>query len=254
MRLALSLVSVFSLFPAVASAQAPADVADLVGARGAGGETQLLSRGYEARQSNVVRDQRFTFWWNARLNRCISVSTADGRYAAITSVPAENCGTGGSHAPAPAVDHDDREPEPGYRDPNSLVLVCYGAGTRPTVTSKPTYSWNPWTHKWEWSNQVGNSAQGFNSDVQIELFGNAGRIHLGSKMVPPFHSGGDNGWWDLDNLVVTRDRITASYRLNGMNKPKLTVDRRTGQISIAAQTNFSGQCDLGDWGAGTRRF
>jgi hypothetical protein len=33
--------------PAAALAQSAPDVADLVGARGAGGETQLLARGYE---------------------------------------------------------------------------------------------------------------------------------------------------------------------------------------------------------------
>lgn len=240
---------------APAFAQTAPDVADLVGARAAGGETQLLSRGYEARQSRVVRDQRFTFWWNGRSGRCISVSTTGGRYAAIVPVPAENCdadlnGTSGRST----LDHEDRRPEAGYRDPQSLVLVCYGAGTRPAVTSKPTYSWNPRNHKWEWSNQVGNSAQGFNSDVQIELYGDHGRIHLGPKLVPPIHSGGNDGWWDLDNLVVTPDRITGSYRLNGLNKPKLLIDRRSGRIMIEAQTNFSGQCDIGDWGANTRRF
>ena len=230
-----------------AGAQSAADVADLVGARAAGGETQLLSRGYESRMGNVVGDTRYTFWWNARTGRCISVATADGRYSAITAVPSENCEA--------AVDHSHNPPaQPGYRDPGSLVLVCYGAGTRPAVDVKPTYIWNRSNHKWEWGNQIGNTAQGFNSDVQIELYGDQGRIHLGPSLVSPIHSGDDHGWWDLDNLVVTPDRITASYRLNGMNKPKLIVDRRSGRITIDAITNFSGQCDAGDWGAGQRRF
>ena len=77
-----------------ATAQGASDVEDLVGARAAGGETQLLSRGYEQRQSNDVRDQRFTFWWNKRTGRCISVSTMEGRYAAIIGVPAGNCSEG----------------------------------------------------------------------------------------------------------------------------------------------------------------
>lgn len=241
--------------PLTAAAQSPPDVADLVGARGAGGETQLLSRGYESRGGNVVRDTRYTFWWNTRTGRCISVATADGRYSAIIAVPAENCESGrGTGAYTPPADHDEPRGEPGYRDPNSLVLICYGAGTRPTVTSKPSYDWNPSKHKWEWTNQLGNTAEGFNSDIQIELYGDHGRIHLGPKLVSPIHSGGDNGWWDIDNLVVTPDRITGSYRLNGMNKPKLTVDRRSGRVTIQAGTNFSGQCDAGDWGAGQRRF
>ena len=241
--------------PAPAFAQSAPDVADLAGARAAGAETQLLARGYVSRQTTTVGEQRYTFWWNQRLGRCLSVSTVDGRYGALIAVPAENC----DDAPArdgyaPRQHADERPAEPGYRDPNSLVLVCYGAGTRPTVTSKPTYKWNPWNHKWEWSNEVGNSAQGFTSDVQIELYGDQGRIHLGPKLVAPIHSGDDHGWWDLDNLVVTPDRITASYRINGLNKPKLTVDRRSGRITIQAITNFSGQCDSGDWAAGTRRF
>lgn len=241
--------------PLGAAAQSAPDVADLVGARGAGGETQLLARGYESRMSNLVGETRFVFWWNARTGRCISVATTDGRYSAITAVPAANCENGpDARDDALPADHDVPRSEPGYRDPGSLVLVCYGAGTRPTVDVKPTYKWNPWDHKWEWSNEVGNSAQGFTSDVQIELYGDQGRIHLGPKLVAPIHSGDDHGWWDLDNLVVTPDRITASYRINGLNKPKLTVDRRSGRITINAITNFSGQCDSGDWGAGQRRF
>ena len=244
-----SSILAYAAFPALVLAQNAPDVADLVGARGAGGETQLLARGYESRGGNVVRDTRYVFWWNARTGRCISVATTDGRYSAITAVPAENCDGGR------AADHTyDPQPQPGYRDPGSLVLVCYGAGTRPTVRNNPRYSWNPHDHKWEWSNELSNSAQGFNSDVQIELYGDQGRIHLGPKLVAPIHSGDDHGWWDLDNLVVTPDRITASYRINGLNKPKLTVDRRSGRITIQAVTNFSGQCDSGDWAAGTRRF
>src|SRR3546814_3847657 len=90
MRPLLPALLLASVFPAAAFAQSAPDVADLAGARAAGGETQLLARGYESRFSNVVGDQRYTFWWNARTGRCISVSTVDGRYAALIAVPAEN--------------------------------------------------------------------------------------------------------------------------------------------------------------------
>lgn len=255
MRQGFALLLFTAALPAPAFAQPAADVADLAGARAAGGETQLLARGYVSRRSTTVGEQRYSFWWNQRLGRCLSVSTVDGRYGALISVPTENCDNGPARDAYPTEQHSyDCQAESGYADPGSLVLVCYGAGTRPTVTTKPTYKWNPWNHKWEWSNEVGNSAQGFNSDVQIELYGDQGRIHLGPKLVAPIHSGDDHGWWDLDNLVVTADRITASYRINGLNKPKLTVDRRSGRITIDAITNFSGQCDAGDWAAGQRRF
>lgn len=232
--------------PFVASAQTPPDVEDLVGARGAGGETQLLSRGYEQRDTNTVRDQRFTFWWNPKNGQCISVSTMDGRYASIQAVPAANCGasSGAQSRPYPSSE----------RDPGSLVLVCYGAGTRPTVKSEPSYTWDDKRNKWHEADTVHASTEGFSSDVQIELYGDHGRIHLGAPLVPPINSGGDHGWWELDNLQVGPDRITAGYRLNGMNKPRLTVDRRSGRIDIEGGTSFSGQCDIGNYGGGQRRF
>lgn len=253
MRQFLSLAAATTvIFATAAAAQSAPDVADLVGARAAGGETQLLSRGYEARQSNVVRDQRFTFWFNQRTGRCISVSTVDGRYGAIIDVPPANCSE--DRVGDEGTDHDTSPPGAGYSDPRSLVLVCYGSGNRPTVTSQPTYSWNHSTHKWDWSSQIASGSEGFSSDVQIELYGDQGRIQLGPKLVPPIHSGGDHGWWDLENLVVGPDRITASYRLNGINKPKLTVDRRSGLITLKGVTSFSGRCDIGNWGNGQRRF
>ncbi len=242
----LTLLIAATVLSAPSFAQTPPDVADLVGARGAGGETQLLSRGYEQRASNTVRDQRFTFWWKAANSQCISVSTVDGRYASIEPVPAENCeqSTERSHSASSAA------PE----GSDSLVLVCYGAGTRPTVSTQPTYDWDDKEHKWKSGNTVQSSAEGFNGDVQIELYGDHGRIHLSPALVPPINSGGDHGWWELDNLRVGADTITAGYRLNGMNKPRLTIDRRSGHIAIQAATNFAGQCDMGNFGNGQRRF
>lgn len=236
--------------PFAATAQTPPDVEDLVGARGAGGEVQLQSRGYELRDSNTVHDQRFTFWWNSKRSQCISVSTVDGRYASIQSVPVANC-----DASRMNVDGD-----PVYRgatterDPNSLVLVCYGGGTRPAVKTQPNYTWDDKRNKWHESDTIQSTSEGFSGDVQVELYGDHGRIHLSAPLIPPINSHGDHGWWDLENLQVGADRITASYRLNGMNKPRLTVDRRSGRIDIEGGTTFSGQCDIGNYGAGQRRF
>ena len=132
MRHPLSLLVLASAtLPQMAAAQSASDVADLAGARAAGGETQLLARGYEARHSTVVGEQRYTFWFNARTGRCLSVSTADGRYGALISVPPENCDADESRA---EPDHDARRVD-APRDPGSLILVCYGAGTRATGVS-----------------------------------------------------------------------------------------------------------------------
>ena len=58
----------------------------------------------------------------------------------------------------------------------------------------------------------------------------------------------------MNNLQVGADRITAGYRLNGMNKPQVAVDRRSGRITIEGPSRFSGQCDIGNFGGGQRRF
>jgi hypothetical protein len=227
-----------------ALAQSAPDLADLVGARAAGAETQMEARGYRIAGASTVRDIKFTFWWNERKRSCVSVSTVEGRYAAIDTVPAGNCDVG-SAAPPPSQN---------AAATGSLVLVCYGGGSKPTATTRPNYTWNSEKHKWEWGTTLQSTQQGFSSDVQIEIYGDHGRIHLGPDLVPPIHSGGSNGWWDLTNLVVTPTLITASYRLNGMNKPKVTIDRRTGRIEIREMTSFNGQCDIGDWSQGQRRF
>jgi hypothetical protein len=58
-----------------------ADLQDLVGARGAGGETELQSRGY-----NYVAGNKWSNGWH-----CVTVHTADGHYKSIVDTPMANC-------------------------------------------------------------------------------------------------------------------------------------------------------------------
>lgn len=58
-----------------------ADLQDLVGARGAGGETELQSRGY-----NVVAGNKWSNGWH-----CVTVHTTNGRYASIVDTPMAHC-------------------------------------------------------------------------------------------------------------------------------------------------------------------
>jgi hypothetical protein len=79
--------------PAITYAQTPSDVRDLVGARAAGGETQLQARGYRFLRTNTVGDQKWSFWWSDLQRQCVSVTTDNGRYSAINQVPGQNCQT-----------------------------------------------------------------------------------------------------------------------------------------------------------------
>lgn len=96
--------------------------------------------------------------------------------------------------------------------------------------------------------------RGFDSAVTVQVDGQDGRIRLPEKLIPPLNSGGDHQhWWQLTDLIVDQNEIRASYRLNGLNKPKLRVDRQTGEISIKGTgQDFSGICEKVD--AGQRRF
>lgn len=238
-----------------ALAQSPSDVADLVGARGAGGETQLQARGYRFVITNTVRDTKWAFWWSDRQQQCISVATSDGRYSSIQRVPEANCN---QSRRAPRPDDNDYGREPGYgntadrgdRGGPSLTLICYGSGSAPAAEYRSGYAYNSKTHKFEPQYGTTLGREGFASDVQVEIWHGRGRIHLGGKLVPPIHSGGSNGWWDIEDLVLTPDRITGRYRLNGMNKPRLEINRRSQQIRIQAATNFVGRCDVGNWRGG----
>jgi hypothetical protein len=76
--------------PALAQ-HAPSDVADLVGARGSGGETELGNRGYvnvHAAQTSVAS---YTYWWSANRKQCVRVKTSDGRYEQLAKVSNSDC-------------------------------------------------------------------------------------------------------------------------------------------------------------------
>lgn len=77
---------------------APDDVADLVGARAAGGETDLKSRGYRFIKTSKSDDRSYSNWWNATSKTCLTVATFNGRFDTIVSGPADDCkaSSGGS--------------------------------------------------------------------------------------------------------------------------------------------------------------
>ncbi|WP_334911604.1 hypothetical protein [Nostoc sp.] len=136
----------------------------------------------------------------------------------------------------------------------SLTLICYGEGRKPGLTNSYGYEWNERRHRYESRNRIESTTDDFDSDVQVEIRGTQGKIHLTGKLIAPINSGGDNGWWTLDDLEVAPDRITGKYRMNGLNKPHVNIDRRSGRIAIDGIEKFRGNCDSGDWGGSRNRF
>lgn len=266
-----------------AMAQTPPDVADLVGARGAGGETALKSRGYEFIRLQTGDDRKWSFWWSERTRQCLSVTTFDGRYQSIITTPAPDCGKPGpearahhdSHAWAQARSDGDR-PDVGYRarlprresgsyaddgtpsvDGRSvdIGLVCFGDGQRAGVATTYGWSWDGDKDRYRYGNRTELTAQQFDASLMIQLWDGGGRIRLPRKLIPPIHSRGTDNWWELSDVVTGPDRISGRYRLNGLNQPRLTIDRRSGRINImgTAPYAFAGNCDVVD-GRNQRKF
>jgi hypothetical protein len=59
---------------------------DLVGARAAGVETDLQSRGFRNVASEPSDNSKITIWWNSRARQCLQVITANGRADSITDI------------------------------------------------------------------------------------------------------------------------------------------------------------------------
>lgn len=79
----------------LANAKSPVDIADLVGARAAGAETQMQARGYADVGGNNT-------WWNAATKTCVRVHVSQGHYSAISQIKAAACGeAGGSTTQCP---------------------------------------------------------------------------------------------------------------------------------------------------------
>lgn len=271
-RTAIGLATACVAAPAIAQ-DTPYDLRDMVGARAGQAEGELGRRGYVFVTTRTGDDRKWANWWNANRRQCVTIATVNGRYDAITTTPAPDCqqsDVAGNRPPDWGPGRPDYgRPDygrPDYGRPdngqpgwgggawgNDMTLVCYGGGARPSLSNGWQYEWNNRERRYtpRYGTQLGTS--GFTADVQVQLTGGQGWIHLRGKMIPPINSRGSDGWWPLSDLSIDRDTITARYRLNGLNKPRLTIDRRSGRIDIRGQTSFSGSCDAGDWGRG-RRF
>jgi Protein of unknown function (DUF3011) len=64
---------------------------DLVGAKAAGGEQALNSRGYDLAGTSNLPDAKVMYWWKPNGNGCIMVTVREGRYQAIRDIDRIEC-------------------------------------------------------------------------------------------------------------------------------------------------------------------
>jgi len=264
MGVSTSILLVFSVGSPAAAQSTGLD--DLVGARAGQAEQAIQARGYRFIRGEKGDDRAYTYWWNADRRQCVTIATMDGRYRSITASPAPDCRQrnapwrpDGGYRPQPnypsrpGSDWSDNGPVVGGR-PVQLGLVCFGDGKKDGLATGSTWTWNPRRDRYEYGTYTETRPEVFDASLMVQLWGDGGRIRLPKSLVPPINSRGANGWWDLYDVRVNPNVITASYRLNGLNKPKVIIDRRSGRITVQgfSQYAFRGSCD--QLGSGGRRF
>lgn len=229
-----------NLLPLPAVAQVtPSDVRDLTGARAAGGESELASRGYVIVAGHSGKHSKSVYWWNDRRGVCLAVETKEGRYDSLVTAPAADCKQGNSTSYQPA-EFGYGHSKDGYQE--HIALICYGEGDRMASQTKSGYEWDDKKKKYAPKSGFEWTHEDYNTSVTIEIDGERGRVRPAKSMLPPLHSSGSDGWYDIKNLSVSRDMIRGEFKLNGLNQPKITIDRRAGHIMFDGLTKFNGSC------------
>ncbi|WP_380780026.1 hypothetical protein [Sphingomonas sp. R86520] len=253
---------------------------DMVGARAGQAEAEVRHRGYTNIRAEKGDDRSYAYWWNADRRQCVVIATMEGRYNSIQATTPPDCRKPANlrlapgyatHRPQPGY-----QPEPGYlRPPNhpgstqlgyplggpvidgrsvGLGLVCFGDGSKSGIARGTAWTWNRDRDRYEYGTYNQTTREVFDASLMVQTWDGGGRIRLPRSLIPPINSRGNNGWWDLYDVVSGPDVIRATYRLNGLNKPRIVIDRRTGRITVqgTASYGFRGSCDV--IGHETRKF
>lgn len=233
-----------------ASAQAPPDLRDLIGAQADAGEAKLREGGYNvARTVSPTDTDDTTYWWNEAKQRCIAVATRDGRYRTITIEQGNQCdssaayaagdpGYGGSAADERSQrrsGYDDRQADRAYDRGAVLSFLCYGNGSNPDVRAASGGIIRDRTGARE--------RYDGDAEVEVEIWGSRGRIFMGAS-----------GWHDLENVRAISGRISGRFSSTAITQARVEIDQRTGRIRIEGAQPFRGACDLGENNSQRRRY
>lgn len=132
-------------------------------------------------------------------------------------------------------------------------LICSGSGVADrsdTITTNINKS----DGKTEQRTTTVDNQVPFQGDAILEIVDGAGRIHLPVGILPDV-SGGKDGWFELRNLDIAQNQITAKAAVTIFNKPNVRIDRQAGTLSIDGNIGrFSGTCRVHDPAKDQRAF
>lgn len=121
-------------------------------------------------------------------------------------------------------------------------LICSGSGEHLASHDTSGYEWDRNKHKYVQHDGVQYSREQMQATFQIEIHDGAGRIRPPKSMAPPLSSSSNGGWWPLHDLSITPDHIQGTFKFNGMNVPKVSIDRRSGFMTMKGSETFEGTC------------
>ncbi len=101
---------------------------------------------------------------------------------------------------------------------------------------------------------VTNGNVSYNAHVYLKLEGANGRVQMPQRVVPRF-SRSEDGWYDMHEIAVGPDAITAKVRFNALSTSRLTIDRVSGRVHIGGTGgSYHGTCQTYDPGNVQRAF
>ncbi|MEC5385943.1 hypothetical protein VVD49_09420 [Uliginosibacterium sp. H3] len=135
----------------------------------------------------------------------------------------------------------------------STILTCAGNGSvsDTQMTSSQEYSYQ--SHSFEKSTTGSTTVKKpFSGTANVELSEGSVRMKLPHDLVPPLSDGKD-AWYTLGDAFVGDKEITGSLRFNLFNKPKIRIDRVSGQFTLSSGfAEFNANCSVVDPNAGPK--
>lgn len=136
------------------------------------------------------------------------------------------------------------------QEPINLALACQGALTEVVEHTTNGVVRNPYDYTQ--SAQVQAQQWGVErreSRVSVVLQGDGGKLR--PDWGPTFGKKGVDGWYAIDGLTVRDDVISGQVSMGLFSKPRLRIDRTTGDIEFG---DFKGVCEKSRVAPGERKF
>lgn len=141
----------------------------------------------------------------------------------------------------------------GVNAQDATILLCQGSGSVLESKVSNGMEYDEKAHSYTKTTTTSTTDhRSFSGSANVEISGNTVRMKLPHELVPPLNKAQD-GWFTLENIFLGDQEITGVLHLNAFNKPKVRIDRITGQLSLSSGfQDFNGGCNKIDYSSGPK--